>query len=121
MPGWLRGLLQAGGGITGIFLGMKLQRKDDALTAAGAAQAAQRHLLALAAGVQTLIENIDQFRRRSMNSPPASIAASGQNNEIFLAGADSQVRAMLAHIKAAEEAWEPFRQRDDGPDLGGQR
>jgi hypothetical protein len=106
-PAW-RGLAQALGSLAGVYLGSQLQAKDMRQSTEGASRAAIANLVALASGIRSLIETNAGFRNRLLASPPRTVDSYSNAIDSFLRGIDGQAISLLAHARAAAQAWLPF-------------
>jgi hypothetical protein len=108
LPAWLRGVLQAAGTLSGIWLGAHLQFRDESLRIESAGRSALAHLVALAKSIQILIVNAADHQGRISNAPPQRVDTITRTTEVFVAGVDGQARALLAQARAAAEVWLPY-------------
>jgi hypothetical protein len=113
LPQEMRVTAQALGTLSGIYLGSLWQAHDQRRTAEGAAKSSISHLVALAKGLQALIDLLDKVTQRLRETPPKSIDAYQNAVESALSGIDAQSRGFLAQANAAAEAWYPFLREND--------
>jgi hypothetical protein len=108
LPDWLRGLIQAGGTLAGVYLGSMLQFGDQRYRLEAVGDSAVSHLAAIAKSITLIIDHIADVRSSMANGSQKTIATVQSRADSALNGIDVQLRGVLTQAEAAAQDWRPY-------------
>lgn len=108
MYAWLEVTLQVASTLAGIFLGVYLQRVDDAHKADAAARIALGNVIAMASSIRHLGIVMVRARERAQEDPAESVAEARRSTGALLSGIDGHLNALRAQVQASADAWTSY-------------
>ena len=111
MPGWVRGALNGGVALIGLYLGSRLQAKEQGDRLAAIGDNAVEHLAATGRGLLNLIESADEVHHRLANQSSKSVAVVQAQATAALGGIGTHGRSLLLQVESAAAMWRDYSPR----------
>lgn len=113
VPVWVRAIAQIVSAISGIFLGVNLQKKEQQVALVNMAKGGVQDLIAIAESIRILMVGLAEFRGKAAEWPEPTAETLTTATDAYLTGADSHVKGILQQALVAAEGWRSVIPPDD--------